>query len=69
MLHRGRVRVVVNLSGSAQEVPLDGALAAVLLTSAVPSAAAVGSDSLQLGPEAVAIVEVAGVNVSRYPSG
>ncbi len=75
VLHRGSVRVVVNFSGRAQEVPLDGALQAVLLTSAVPPAAvhrspisrrhpsdvpvAVGATTLRAGPESVAIVEVA----------
>jgi maltooligosyltrehalose trehalohydrolase len=75
VLHRGRVRVVVNLADRAQEVPLDGPLAAVLLTSAVPPTAsednippagrpapdvpvAVGTTTLHLGPESVAVVEV-----------
>ena len=62
VLNRGGLRVVVNLAGSAQDVPLDGLVRAVLLTSSVPNPPvpipAMTSAALRLPAESVAIVEV-----------
>ncbi|MGQ0844240.1 MAG: malto-oligosyltrehalose trehalohydrolase [Sporichthyaceae bacterium] len=58
VLARGSVRVVANLASTPQQVPLEEALTAVLLTSPEVPAAAVGARSLELGPDSVAIVEV-----------
>jgi maltooligosyltrehalose trehalohydrolase len=57
VLHRGRLRVVVNLAAEAQEVPVDRAVRTVLLTSAMRMTAA-SPAALRLPPESVAIVEV-----------
>jgi maltooligosyltrehalose trehalohydrolase len=57
VLHRGRLRVVVNLAAVAQEVPVDRAVRTVLLTSAMRMTAA-SPAALRLPPESVAIVEV-----------
>lgn len=59
VLHRGSVRVVVNLASSARDVPLDAPLASTLLASADVPSATLGATALQVGPESVAIVEVA----------
>jgi maltooligosyltrehalose trehalohydrolase len=57
VLHRGSLRVVINLAGTAQDVPVDGAVRAVLLTSSgqTPDASDLG---VRLPAESVAIVEV-----------
>jgi maltooligosyltrehalose trehalohydrolase len=57
VLHRGSLRVVVNLADAPQDVPVDGTVRAVLLTSSVPIPAA-STAALSLAAESVAIVEV-----------
>jgi maltooligosyltrehalose trehalohydrolase len=57
VLHRGGLRVVVNLAEQAQVVPADRTVRSVLLTSSVPQPEA-SAAGLRLAAESVAIVEV-----------
>ncbi|MGQ0466289.1 MAG: malto-oligosyltrehalose trehalohydrolase [Sporichthyaceae bacterium] len=59
VLTRGTVRVAVNLAGVAQSVPLDAALSTVLLATPDLPSDPFGATALRLGPESVAVVEVA----------
>jgi maltooligosyltrehalose trehalohydrolase len=54
---RGPLRVVVNLAGGAQVVPVGGVVSSVLLSSS-PGVAAGASAALELPPESVAVVRL-----------
>ena len=61
VVHRGGLRVAVNLGPDPHTVPLDAPAAEILLAS---DTAAPAADGLALGPQSVAVVEVAVVEVA-----